>query len=50
MLLSTDFTRLGSDHCPLILDDGVTSKKAREFRFEKKWIKREWCRELIMEK
>jgi hypothetical protein len=32
-------TRIGSDHNPLLLDDGTKSeKKKRGFRFEPEWL------------
>lgn len=44
-------TRIGSNHCPLILDDGVSSKRhGRIFRFEKQWTKREELKDLIRDK
>lgn len=44
-------TRLGSDHCPLILDDVASMKRQmRIFRFEKQWNKREGFKDLIEDK
>ena len=46
-----DLTRIGSDHCPLILDNGVSKRLVRrQFYFEKQWFLRDGFDSLLQQK
>ena len=47
----TSLTRVGSDHCPLLLNSGEERElRFRQFFFEKQWFKQEGFIQLIKEK
>jgi hypothetical protein len=45
------FTRVGSDHCPLLLDDGIKNEQfKRGFKFKIAWLSHGGFKEKLSEK